>query len=621
MKAPGEPQWWEDNCEHPGRAMVDEATIIESNTDYQMRCDLNLASARMVEGGPVPSLHAFSGRFGVGMLSVLNADPTLFNALRAVVMAATNQIAKGKPQPSVSASGGDQTAHRRAEGMAGFLKAVRRANRADLLYPRAWFMACSADLAGIHYYESNGRIVIEPVFANELIFNPNESLFSMPRTTRRRRFMDKSTVIALFGKGKPSVREAAEQADTIDLSELGLPSDMLRLYEAWRMPTMPGAKDGRHVIAMATPDGAVGDEGLLFKEGWERPRPPIDFISFEPGMAGPYGRSLASQLAPLQISLNRNLYKAEQNLRLVAVPRVFVKMGSNVSTGTLGNMPGDVIKGTEMPQFMLPQAIGQEMLQYIDNTITRMYQVAGVNEQIAQGQKPAGLNSSPALQTHTDLVAARQALAQERYEEFNCVSGSEQILWLAEAMHKRGVKLSVMASDGDALEKIDYADIRLDEGEYIIGIQPMSPLPSTPAGKVDFALQLASSASPALQARAAQMLDTLDPEAELSAATAVQRAIDGDLEQILEFGKYNPPEPYFGAAALKEGVQRAQAMFAQGRINKVPQKNLDLLAQWMDDATQAAGPPPPPAAAAPVAAQGLALAPTPVEAAPLAVSS
>lgn len=612
---PAELKWWNPKHESPGRALVNSAQVIEESADFKLRCDLNLATARMVEGGPVPALHAYSGRFGVGMLSALNADPVIFNAMRAVVMAATNQIAKGRPQPRATTTGGDQTAQRRAGGLTSFCKAVRMANRADELYPKAWFMACSADVAGVHYFENNGRIQIEPIFANELIFNPNESLFGMPRRWIRRRFMDKQVVASTWGKGNPKLRDAIDQAETIDLTELGMPSDMLRLYAGWSMPSQPGKKDGRYVVAMANKDG-MADEGVMVDEPWERPRPPIELIVWEPSMVGPYGKSLGAQLAPLQISLNKNLYKAEQNLRMVAVPRLFVETGSNIDTGKLGNMPGDVIKGNRAPQFLLPQAIGEEMFRYIADTITRMYQIAGVNEQIAQGQKPPGLNSSVALQTHTDLVAARQALAQERYEALVC-RGDEQIIWLAEEMHKRGTKLSVMANDGDALEKIDYANVRLDEGEYVVEVQPESPLPTTPAGKKDFAIQLASSPSPLLQERAAEMLQALDPEADLATATAVQRAIDADLESILEDGEYAQPEPYYGADALKEGVRRAQALFAQGRINKVPQRHLDLLAQWMDDSTAAAGPPPMPAVAAP----GLPLAPgpTPVAAAPFPV--
>jgi hypothetical protein len=608
-------RWWDSDCPSPGAAMVKEAQIIEESPDFKLRCDLNLASMRMVEGAPIPALHAYSGRFGVGMLSALNADPVIFNALRAVVMAATNQIAKGRPQPRATTTGGNQMAQNRASGLTSFCKAIRMANRADELYPKAWFLCLGADVSAVHYFESNGRILLEPVFANELIFNPNESLFGTPRTWRRRRFLDKQIVMATWGKRKPTLRDAITNAKTIDLTELGLPSDMLCVYEAWRMPSLPGEKDGMHLAAIATENGTMLDDGLLFNDPWERPRPPLELITWEPAAVGPYGRSLASQLAPLQLSLNKNLYKAEQNLRMVAVPRVFLKTGGNVSTGTLGNMPGDVIRGTEVPQFLVPQAIGPEMLKYIADTVTRMYQIAGVNEQIAQGQKPPGLNSSIALQTHTDLVAARQALAQERYEALVC-RGDEQIIWLAEAMHKRGVKLGVIANDGDALEKIEYKDVRLDEGEYIIEIQPESPLPQTAAGKRDYAIQLAGSSSPMLQSRAAEMLDALDPESELMTATAVQRAIDGDLEQIMNEGKYAPPEPYFGAAALKEGVQRAQAMFAIGRQNKVPQKNLDLLAQWMDDATAAANPASA-VAAAPQAMAPLAIAPTPVAAAPM----
>lgn len=600
-------RWWDPDIEHPGRALVDAATVIEESPDFKLRCDLNLASARMFEGAPVPALHAYSGRYGVGLLSALNADPTIYNAMRSVIMGIVNQIAGGKTTTKATTTGGDPSAQRRAKGLSRFTRAVRRTNRANETYPKAWMMACSADVAAVHYFEQGGRILIEPVFANELIYNPNESMFGTPRRTIRRRFMDKQVVAATWGRGNPALRDAIDQADTIDLTELGLPSDMLRLYEGWSMPTLPGAKDGRHVIAMATKDGAVADDGLIFAGKWERPRPPLELIVYEPALAGPYGRSLAAQLAPLQISLNKDLYKASQNLRMVAVPRVFAKTGSNISTGTLGNMPGDVIKGNEAPQFILPQAVGEEMFRMIDDTETRMFKVARLNQQLAQGQKPPGLNSAIALQTHTDLVARQQILPQERYESM-IVQGDEQIIWLAEDMHKRGLKLSVMANDGDALEKIDYADIRLDEGEYVIEVQEESPLPSTPSGKADFALQLSGSPSPVLQARAAEMLESLDPEAELDAATAVQRAIDADLEDIIENGKPHPPEPYFGAAALKEGVMRAQAMFATGYLNKVPQRNLDLLAQWMDEASAAAAPPPAPA---PVAAP---IAPAPVSA-------
>jgi len=608
-------RWWTDKHEAPGAAMVRSAQMIEESADFKLRCDLNLASSRMVEGGPVPALHAYSGRFGVGMLSALNADPIIFNAMRAVVMAAVNQIAKGRPQPRATTSGGDQSAQRRAKGLTNFCKAVRNSNRADSLYPRAWFLACAADVAAVHYFEAGGRIKFELVFANELIFNPNESLFGEPRTWIRRRYMDVQLVKALFGKGNPKLRDVLDNVVTIDLTELGMPSDMIAVYEAWRVPSLPGAKDGRHVIAIASPPDAIEDEGLLVDEVWKRDRPPLELLVWEPSLVGVYGKSLGAQLAPLQLSLNKNLFKAEQNLRMVAVPRVFLKTGGNVSTGTLGNMPGDVIRGNEAPQFLLPEAIGQEMLQYIADTITRMYQIAGVNEQIAQGQKPPGLNSSVALTTHTDLVAARQALAQERYETFVC-RGDEQIIWLAEEMHARGVKIAVMANDGDALEKINYADVRLPDGEYVIDIQPTNPLATTPSGKYDLALQLGGTSSPMLQEMASKMLESLDPEAELATATAVQRAIDADLERILEEGIYATPEPYFGGPALKEGVQRAQAMFAQGRLNKMPQRNLDLLAQWMDDAAAASTPPAAPAAPLAIAPQAVAAAPTAVAAAP-----
>ena len=61
------------------------------------------------------------------------------------------------------------------------------------------------------------------------------------------------------------------------------------------------------MIAVDVCDSHVEDAGLAVDETWERERPRIETIVWEPALAGPYGRSLAAQLAPMQISLNKLL--------------------------------------------------------------------------------------------------------------------------------------------------------------------------------------------------------------------------------------------------------------------------------------------------------------------------
>jgi hypothetical protein len=197
------------------------------------------------------------------------------------------------------------------------------------------------------------------------------------------------------------------------------------------------------------------------------------------------------------------------------------------------------------------------------------------------------------------MVQKRQQLSLNQFQDLIC-RVAQQIIWLAADIVERTGKLEVRGDD--ALDPIDFADIKMDEGEYVVAIDAVSGLPQTTAGKLDLIETLAK--VPGFPPdRILQVYDSLDPEAEVALETAAQRAIDKDLESIVEDGKSVPPEPYYGPEALQAGVKRAQALFCQGRLKKAPEAHLKLLAAWMDDASDLAksltAPPPAPTAPAP----------------------
>lgn len=597
--------WWTKGHTSPAQAMVAAAQTIQAGTDYQRRLALNMATARMAEGQPLPSLYAFGGNWSAAIQSIYGEEPSIFNVARQVCMAATNQITRGAPKPKATSNGGTWEAIQRAEELTEFVLAIMRDNNADELFAKAFYLALATDVAGVQVLEEPvGKIKLQLVWSNELLWNLNEALFSEPRTWYRQRFFAKDALRRKFGKkAKPELLAAIDALTPVDFTGLGQPSTMVPVWEGWHL-----GDEGKHLIAIDASDVA----GQLFIEDWKRPRPSIETLTWEPAFAGPYGRSLVSQLAGIQISINRQLIKIEQNLRLVATPKLWVHTSSGTNTDKLGNKPGEVISGTTAPQFILPQAVGPEVFKHLQDQIDRAYMIAGISREAAMGLKPVGLNSGRALETHLDMVEARQALAQQRYEAFVC-RVAQQIIWLAEDIYKRTGKLEVRTED--ALEPLSYGDVHIDEGEYVIRIDAVSGLPETPQGKMDLIDTLAK--VPGFPPdRILQVYDSLDPKAELTLALASKKAIDKDLQTILRKGKYVQPEPYFGPDALAEGIQRAQAMYCTARLQKAPKKHMDKLCQWMDDAsellTQLRPPPAPPAAVAP----GLPVAPAPLAGTP-----
>lgn len=599
--------WWHKDHEEPARAMVAAAQAIEQSEEHQQRLAMNMACARMVEGAPLPSLYAFGGSFSAAASSLIADEPTMFNVARQVCQAATNQIARDAPKPKATASGGEYSASRRAEEMTRFGLAILKEANAEELFARCFFLSTANDVAGIQVVEDNGRIRLQLVWANEILFNTNESLFSEPRTWYRQRFISKDVLARKFGKGNAERLQAIKDATTVDLSGYGQTSTMVPVYESWHLPAPVEKKKrktkaekktkrkkaneseetadqtddgaGMHMIALAAGDSTGYEEpGELFKEPWTRERAPIELLVWEPAFAGPFGRSLASQLSGIQISINRLLLKVEKNIRLMAVPRMWTPPGMN--TDVLGNQPGEIFKGgTQPPQYVLPQAVGPEVFKYIDDQINRGWATGGLSREAAMGMKPVGLNSAPAQETHLDMVEARQALAKARFENFVC-RVFQQIIWLAEDIYDRTGTLEV--HDSEALDPIDFGDVRMDPGSYVIGVDAVSGLPQTPSGKLNLIQTLAQIPN-FPTAEILSIYQSLDPEREMDLVNAAQNVIDRELEEMLDKGTYTPPEPYFGVDALQAALKRAQTMYAQGRLKKAKQKNLKKLTQWMDD--------------------------------------
>jgi hypothetical protein len=148
------------------------------------------------------------------------------------------------------------------------------------------------------------------------------------------------------------------------------------------------------------------------------------------------------------------------------------------------------------------------------------------------------------------------------------------------------------------LEKIDWRDIDLKEDEMVIDIRPASPLPLDAAGRVETVQELVKSGV-FDQAKAAQAIDDLDPDATMSLARAAEKSIERQIDLMLVDGKPQFVDKFDDLqAAIKIGTLSIKEAGNEG----VAEENIDLVRRYVEDAEyqlQKAKPAQPPAAPMP----------------------
>ena len=159
------------------------------------------------------------------------------------------------------------------------------------------------------------------------------------------------------------------------------------------------------------------------------------------------------------------------------------------------------------------------------------------------------------------------------------------------------VCVSFISSREEKLEEIYIDDLSTDD--ITITVQPSSNLPATPAGRME---QVSDMIKLGLvnQDEARQLLDLPDLDKYQRLATAEMNAFEKIFERILEKGEYSEPVIYTN---LELGIRLASKYYCLGISEEVDQENIDMLLQWMNEATELLQPPklPAPTPLAPVA--------------------
>lgn len=581
--------------EERGQTMVDTAQQIETSPAEMQRQDLNLLYASLFEGTELTSLYQYGGQAtqnGGAFKAGGVASESTWNQVRSVVLTVSSQVSRSKPRARCVTTAGNWRQAQRAKKLTQLGDGLFSLNRVYEKTQFGFMQAGAWDVVGLETIKGQFRPELAVVRGYEILIDANDGIDACPQTLYRRKFLSRKTVLKKLGKTAEQ-KAAIASAPKEDPTMQGGRADLIRVYEAWHLPTSKGGGDGRHVIAVK------GEGGTLLDEEWKKDYHAIRLFCWDPALTGPYGRSAAEVLLPNQIAINVLLDRVAKAQHLACVPRVGIQRGSKILKSEITNQIGSVIQfGTMPPVWWSPTALSPEVYQHLERHWAKGFESYGVSPSLASGQKSAGTVSGEAIRESLDVQTARFAVLSQRWEQLH-LDIFRAFVDICRELYAEDPDRRIAAPGTQLLDSIRWKDIDLEEDAFVIELHPTSLLPTTPQGRIDRVKELVTEGiwSPK---RGEAALDDLDVERNMSADRAAEKEAEKLCEDMLQDGKYRTPDPAMDlATCLRVGTQYR----ASGELGSVPEKHLDQLYKWLDDvAALQAQIKPPPAPAMPGAA-------------------
>lgn len=502
----------------------------------------------------------------------LNKERVTLNVIKSVTDTVVAKICKTRPKPTFLTSGGNYSLRRRARLLEKYVDAQIYQSGVNQLIPDVVRDSGVGGTGILYPYREGTKIKFERVFQGEVFVDPIEAFYGTPKVYTRQKFVSRQKLLQDFPKHKAAILAAHNPSGGTDRALVGHDrlADQLEVLESWYLPTSAGSKDGRHLIAI---DGAT-----LLEEPYKYDYAPFLFLHYNKPIRGFWGVGIAENLTGIQVEINKLLARIQRAMHLLGVPWVLRELGSQVKLPQLVNEAGTVVdySGTP-PRVEAHQTVHPELFHHLDRLESKAYAQEGVSQMSAQSMKPAGLESGIALRTYNDIETERFSLFAHAYEDFY-MELAKRIVDLGREIAKENPGYKVVASrDRYTISEVDWSEVDLEKDAYVLKVYPASSLPSTPAGRLAFVQEMQVTQM-IDQAEAKRLLDFPDLEESMALDRATSDCVDRVIEQILDEGVYEAPEPY---QDLQLTLKKSQAAYMRAINEGVPEEHLSLLRQYM----------------------------------------
>lgn len=576
-------QWWlEKHSDKAASQMLTSAAYLKESQNYRYR---QAAIFARLYGNQ--SLYSFAGSniSKLDQTTGLQQDRPTFNLVQSVTDTLVSRITQSRPQPVFLTDGADYKQRTLAKKLNNFVAGEFYHTKAYELGTTCLRDALVEGTGIIHTFETpDKRVGLERVLLTELLVDPNEAMYGDPRQLYRMKLVDRDVLIANFPKFKAKLELAAKAYPDNSADSSKTVSDLVMVVESWKLRSGKKAKDGRHMLACSA--------GSLIDEEYTKDRFPFSFLHYAPRLLGFWAQGVAEQLMGTQMELNSILYTISRAIKLVGVPRVFQEDGSKVVAAHHNNEVGVIVKYRGVkPSYEVAPCNAPELYAERDKLIAYGYQQCGVSAMQAASQKPQGLDSGEAIRSYDDISTDRFASLARRYDNL-FVDLTYQIIDLAKDICDRDNGYSTVYPNKNSTKEINLKKADLVSDTFIVQCFTQSSLPKDPAGRLAKVTEMVQSGMITLQ-EGRRLLDYPDLEQIEKLANAGEERIFQILDDIIETGKYTPPDPFIDLELATTLTVQYINLYGQAKLEESKAQKLRDFFSQIQALKQAAQPPPP----------------------------
>lgn len=550
-------QWWRAKDDRNlCQELIATATFLKENQNWRYR---QAALYAKLYGNQ--SLFSFIGNnvSKMDQMQGIPVDRPTFNLIQSACDTLVSRISQSRPAPVFLTDNGDYKERNLAKKLNNFILGEFYQTQT---YQLSEFILRDAIVEGsgvLKVFERNNKVAIERVLLTEILIDPNESIYGDPRQMYQMKLMDRQVLIELFPDMEKELR-VADSATVDNSSGSGKTvSDLVLVVEGWHLRSGPDADDGRHTLACSS--------GVLFDEQFEKDKFPFVFLHYSPRLLGFWAQGLAEQLMGTQMEINSLLHTISKAIKLVGVPRVFVEDGSKVVSAHLSNEIGVVVKyrGTK-PEYTVAPCVPEELYAQLQRLIGYGYQQCGVSALQASSEKPAGLDSGEAIRTYDNISSDRFAGLSRRFDNF-FVDLAYLVIDKAKDIAIREGQYETIYPNKDGTKQVDLPKASLLKDTFVIQCFNMSSLPRDPAGRMAKVTEMIQSGMVTIK-EGRRLLDYPDLQQMEKLANASEERIYQALDDIIETGKYTPPDPFMDLQLANELVVQYYNLYVAAKLEK-----------------------------------------------------
>jgi hypothetical protein len=524
-------RWEEEKFEDAHAAATKWADHVRDRPSAVQRRKQNLLYASIYQNLPLLG-------FGVNTYtkSVQHQGRISVNVTQNAIDSLVSKLCKNRPRPMFQTSEGPfelqvaaENADKYADGRFYQLRYYQD------VHPGKVLDMCIYGLGVSKIHDVDGEAVIERAYPWEIISDDRECMYGSPVRIGQRKYYDTQEVWDLWrreGKTKADkewnedlyevINGATAETDRVDFDR-DETSDQILVYDFYREPT--AKRRGKKLVC-------IRGKTLRFDDCDGHP---FNFLRPGPTSMGLYGTGICERVEGIQREINRLVRDIQMAMHLIAKPHWMVEASSNVNTASLNNDMATIIKysGAVPPTVYTPQSMSAEVFQHLQYLVRTLYEVTGISQLSAQSQKPAGLSSAVAMRTYLNVETERFSDTLRNVEE----GAAEDAHRLAIVEARIGGKKTVLSpghamKGGRVLPKAERPKWTEKEMKDIrVQVYPTSKMPDTPAGKREYALELAQYTKVTLD-DVYEILEWGDTEAFAKRRLAGKRNVERDIAKM-----------------------------------------------------------------------------------------